>query len=158
MICLMRCKFPATSVGTHVASTENTIGLTPMLQEVLGIEGGVMNLVKGRATILRIFIAEDDRHHGNHLFEAILVQAREMRLAGCTVFRGVEGFGASAAIHSSRVLRLTEDHPMVVEVVDTRSRLNPFIKKVETMVAEAGCGTLMTVEEVEIIQCHEKGN
>lgn len=111
-----------------------------------------MRRMQGEATLLRIFLGENDRYHGRPLHQAIVRQAREMGLAGATVWRGLEGFGARSVIHSAHILRLSEDLPLVIEIVDTREHLDPFLEKVGEMIDEAGCGSLMTLEKVEIIR------
>ncbi len=86
------------------------------------------------------------------MFEAIVHLAREQGLAGATVLRGVEGFGASSVIHSARLLRLSEDLPLVIELVDTQERLDPFLEEVELMLEQADCGGLITFEKVQTLR------
>ena len=111
-----------------------------------------MTLDKGKATLARIYCSENDRYHGEPLYEAILLEARNRNLAGCTVIPCVEGFGASTMIHSARTLRVEEDLPMVVEVVDSRERLQRFLRRVEAMLAEVSRGSLITLEDVEVFK------
>ncbi len=109
--------------------------------------------IKGKGKLLRVFVGEGDRYHGNPLFEAIVRRLREEGLAGATVIKGIEGFGAgSRIIHTARILRLSEDLPVLIEVVDQEERIGKAIEFIEQMVEEAGCGVLMTVETVEIIR------
>ncbi len=108
--------------------------------------------VRGEATLARIFIGEADHHQGRPMFEAIVHLAREVGLAGATVLRGVEGFGTSSVIHSSRLLRLSQDLPLVIEVVDAKARLAPFLEQVEAMLEEADCGGLITFEKVQTLR------
>ena len=75
--------------------------------------------IEGQAKLLRIYIGETDRWHGQPLYMAILLKAREMGLAGGTVFRGIAGYGANSVIHTANILRLSEDLPVVIEIVDT---------------------------------------
>ncbi|BCW92727.1 MAG: hypothetical protein KatS3mg007_0621 [Thermoanaerobaculum sp.] len=77
-----------------------------------------MTRISGEGELVRIFVGEGDRYHGKPLYEAIVLLAREMGLAGATVLRGVEGFGADSVVHTARILRLSEDLPMVIEVVE----------------------------------------
>lgn len=96
---------------------------------------------------LRVYIGESDRWEGRPLYEAIVVRARELHLAGATVLRGPMGFGARSRIHTSKILRLSEDLPMVVEIIDTAEKiglLRPFLER-------AVKGGLVTVEEVGVL-------
>jgi PII-like signaling protein len=108
---------------------------------------------KGMGKLLRVFVGADDRYKGKPLFEAIVLRLREIGLAGATVLRGIEGFGAnSRVLKTSRLLRLSEDLPILVEVVDSAERIEQAITVIEEMLAEVGCGSLMTLEKVEIIR------
>ena len=111
-----------------------------------------MSLISGSATVARIFVEEDDRYRGNSMYEAILSLAKEMKLAGCTVLRAVEGYGASTMIHSDRAIRSSEDLPIIIELVESRDRLRRFLKRVEAMLAEARCGSLITLSDVDIVR------
>ncbi len=108
------------------------------------------NLDDGR--LLRIFIGEADRVHGRPLYEAILVAAREMGLAGGTVLRGIAGYGASSVVHTSRLLRMSEDLPVVIEVVESADRIERLVSEVETMLDAAGCGAMITVEKATVLR------
>lgn len=110
-----------------------------------------MSYAQPNSAIVRVFMSEDDRYRGMPLYEVVLDLARSKYLAGATVIRGVEGFGSSGAIHSSRLLRTSEDLPMVVEIADTRDRLAPFINEVETILDESRAGGLVTVEPAHVI-------
>ena len=105
------------------------------------------------AVLLRIFIGEGDRHHHKPLYEAIVTKAREMRLAGATVLRGPMGFGHGAHLHTAKILRLSEDLPVVIEIVDTEDRIRAFVDVVEPMV---GSG-LITLEKATVIRYGKKG-
>jgi uncharacterized protein len=94
--------------------------------------------------LLRIFIGEDDHFDGKPLYEAIVLKARERGLAGATVLRGVMGFGHSSLIHTAKILRLSEDLPVVVEIVDSKEQITAFLPLLERMVN----GGLVTVEEI----------
>jgi hypothetical protein len=106
-----------------------------------------MNLPEN-AQLLRIFIGESDRADDRPLFEAIVLRARERGLAGATVLRSLLGFGASSRLHSEKILRLSEDLPMVVEIVDRPDRIEAFLPELEAMMH----GGLVTIENVRIIR------
>lgn len=109
--------------------------------------------IKGSGKLLRIYIGEGDRYKGKSLFQAIVLQLREIGLAGATVIKGIEGFGAdSRVLHTARLLRLSEDLPILVEVVDSDERIQLAIEVIEEILREAGCGSLMTLEKVEILR------
>jgi len=103
--------------------------------------------IEGEGRLLRIFIGEGDRWHGMPLFEAIVRKAREEGLAGATVLRGLEGFGAHSRVHTARILRLSEDLPVVVEIVDKPESIDRFLPLIDEMITE---GTV-TVEDVHIV-------
>ena len=96
--------------------------------------------------LLRIFIGESDKHEGIPLYEWIVKQAREAGLAGTTVLRGLEGFGAHSRIHTSKILRLSEDLPIVIEIVDTLKKIEEFMPVIDEAVKEG----LATLEKVQI--------
>ena len=100
------------------------------------------------AVLLRIFLGEADRYHGQPLYEALVLKAREMHLAGATVLRGPMGFGHSSRLHTAKLLRLSEDLPFVVEMVDTAENINAFVEAIEGMM---GSG-LVTLEKVQVLQ------
>jgi hypothetical protein len=97
-------------------------------------------------SLLRIFIGEGDEHEGRPLYEAIVLMLRREGLAGATVFRGIQGFGASSRIHSSRVLRLSEDLPIVVECVDRAAEIERVLPLLDAMMSEG----LVTVERADV--------
>jgi len=99
------------------------------------------------AMLLRIFIAESDRWHHQPLYEALVLKAREMQLAGATVLRGPMGFGKSSRIHTAKILRLSFDLPLVVELVDTEEKINGFLPVIDEMMK----GGLVTLEKVRVI-------
>jgi len=101
-----------------------------------------------QATLLRIFVGEDDRFGGSPLHEAIVLKAREMRLAGATVLRGPMGFGASSRLHTTKILRLSEDLPLVIEIVDAEDRINSFLPILDGMMTSG----LVTLEKVQVLQ------
>jgi hypothetical protein len=98
-----------------------------------------------------VFVGEADRVDHRPLYAALVEAAREAGLAGATVLRGVEGFGArSRAIHTARILRLSEDLPMVVEVVDAEARIQAFLPAVDALLERSGGGALVTLERVTV--------
>jgi PII-like signaling protein len=97
--------------------------------------------------LLRIYIGESDRWHDRPLYEAIVLRAREMGLAGATVLRGLAGFGASSRIHTAKILRLSEDLPVVIEIADEAERIESFLPVLDEMITEG----LVTVERVRVI-------
>jgi PII-like signaling protein len=101
-----------------------------------------------QALLLRIFIGEDDRSDGRPLYEAIVLKARELQLAGATVLRGGMGFGHSSHLHTSKILRLSEDLPLVIEIVDGEDKINAFLPVLETIMASG----LVTLQDVQVLQ------
>lgn len=105
------------------------------------------------AILLRIFIGESDRWDHQPLFEAIVMKARERHLAGATVLRGPMGFGAASRIHTSKILRLSMDLPIVIEIADSEEKVNAFLPDLEAMMG----GGLVTLEKIKVIHYrHEK--
>jgi PII-like signaling protein len=100
------------------------------------------------ALLLRIFIGESDRYHHRPLYEAIVLKAREMHLAGATVLRGPMGFGASSRIHTAKIIQLSMDLPIVIEIVDTEEKLNGFLPVLDEMMS----GGLITLEKARVIR------
>ncbi|HLF59101.1 MAG TPA: DUF190 domain-containing protein [Alphaproteobacteria bacterium] len=98
--------------------------------------------------LLRIHLGENDRAGGRPLYEAIVLKAREMHLAGATVLRGPIGFGASSRLHTAKILRLSEDLPLVIEIVDAPDKIDAFLKVLGGMM-DSG---LVTLEKVKVIQ------
>lgn len=98
--------------------------------------------------LLRIFIGEDDRWNNRPLYEAIVLKARESGLAGATVLRGPMGFGASSRLHTAKILRLSEDLPMIIEIVDTEEKVQSFLPELDSMIQEG----MVTIEEVEVFR------
>jgi len=96
--------------------------------------------------LLRIFIGESDRHEGRPLYEWIVLQAREFGLAGATVLRGIMGFGPSSKISSFKILRLSEDLPIIIEVADTLDKLEDFLDQINGCITEG----LVTLEKAQI--------
>jgi PII-like signaling protein len=99
------------------------------------------------AELLRIFVGESDKHRGRPLYELIVEEARRRGLAGATVLRGMLGFGANSRIHTAKLLRLSEDLPMVVEIIDTPEKIAAFLPDLDRLVTEG----LVTLEKVRVI-------
>jgi PII-like signaling protein len=104
--------------------------------------------LEGEGKLLRIFIGEGDRWQGQPLFEAIVRKVRESGGAGATVLRGIEGFGAHSRIHTARILRLSEDLPIVVEIVDTAEKIDALLPALDAMIEDG----LVTIESVRILR------
>ena len=100
------------------------------------------------AVLLRIFFGEDDKLEGRPLYEAIVLKAREMHLAGATVLRGPMGFGASSRLHTTKILRLSEDLPLVIEIVDSEDKIDGFLPVLDGMMSSG----LITLEKVQVLQ------
>jgi hypothetical protein len=120
--------------------------------------GGTMRL-RGEGALLRVFIGEADKVDHQALYDRIVKIARERGLAGATVLRGMEGFGArSRSIHTARILRLSEDLPIVIEIVDTQEKIQEFLPVVDELLERSGCGAMVTVEKVTVLHCGVAGN
>lgn len=105
--------------------------------------------VETQGVLLRMFIGESDQFRGVPLYHAIVLKIRELGMSGATVLRGVEGFGAHSRIHTANILRLSQDLPIVIEVIDTEERIRRLVEHLDRMVPE---GLLMTIEGVRIIR------
>jgi PII-like signaling protein len=103
--------------------------------------------IEGTGLLVRIYIGESDQWHGRPLYQAIVEVLRERGLAGATVLRGIEGFGAKAHLHTTRILRLSEDLPILIEVVDVEDRVRAVLPELDGMVGDG----LITLETVEVI-------
>src|SRR5256885_14067045 len=103
------------------------------------------------AMLLRIFIGESDKWQHKPLYEAIVMKARERHLAGATVLRGPMGFGAASTIHTAKILRLSTDLPIVIEIVDSEDKINALLPDLEAMIG----GGLVTLEKVKVL--HYRG-
>jgi len=103
------------------------------------------------AVLVRIFVGEQDMHQRIPLYEAIVMKAREQNIAGATVLKGVMGYGASSRVHTTKILRLSEDMPMVIELVDSEAHMQPLLQWLETVV-DSG---LITMEKIRV---HRYGN
>ncbi len=105
------------------------------------------------AVLLRVFFGEDDRFERRPLHEAIVLKAREMHLAGITVLRGHIGFGHMSRIHTTKILRLSQDLPIVVEIVDTQEKIDGFLPVLDGMMSSG----LVTIEKVQVLQYGKPG-
>ena len=102
--------------------------------------------ISGQAVLLRIFIGENDKYEKAPLFEWIVRKAREEGLAGATVLRGLEGYGAHSRLHTAKILRLSSDLPIVIEIVDTADKIEAFLPLIDDAISEG----LATIENVEV--------
>jgi uncharacterized protein len=105
------------------------------------------------AVLLRIFFGEDDRFEHQPLYEAIVLKAREMHLGGATVLRGPMGYGHSSRLHTAKILRLSFDLPIVIEIVDTEANINRFLPELDRMMSSG----LITLEKVQVLQYGKEG-
>ncbi len=103
--------------------------------------------------LLRIFIGESDKWQKVPLYEAIVMKARELHLAGATVLRGPMGFGAKSRLHTAKILRLSEDLPIIIEIVDSRTKIDELMPYIDEMVQDG----LVTLEKVEVIKYRANG-
>ncbi len=108
--------------------------------------------IKRNATLLRIFIGERDKTGRTPVYETIVQKARTMELAGATVFKGIMGFGNSSRVHSSKVLRLSQDLPIIIEIVDNEEKIKNFLPILDKLFEESNAGALVTIEKAEIIK------
>jgi hypothetical protein len=108
--------------------------------------------IVGEGKLLRIFVGESDRLHGHPLHAVLVRKAREIGLAGATAWRGVEGYGARSRIHTASILRLSEDLPVLIEIVDSEEKIRAALPELERLLEEAGGGGLITLEKAEIIR------
>lgn len=104
--------------------------------------------------LLRIFIGEADQWQGQPLYEAIVLEAKKEGLAGATALKGFLGFGCKSRLHTAKLLRLSEDLPIVIEIVDSEEKINRFLPKLDTMVQEG----LITLEKVQVVMYRANGS
>ncbi len=104
--------------------------------------------------LLRIFIGESDQHNRKALYEQIVLKARELNLAGATVLRGIMGYGANSRVHTAKLLELSDDLPIVIEIVDTEENLNKILPFLDEVVTEG----LITLEKIRIIKYRHNAN
>jgi PII-like signaling protein len=108
--------------------------------------------LKGEAKLLRIFVGENDKWGTIPVYEKIVTEAKKAELAGATVFKGIMGFGANSRIHTSKILRLSEDLPLIIEIVDDEQKIEKFIPIIDQVFEEANSGGLVTIERADIIK------
>jgi PII-like signaling protein len=106
--------------------------------------------------LLRIFIGELDKIGHQPLYEAILFEAKKQGLAGCTVLRGIMSFGASSRVHTAKLIDISEDLPIVIEIVDHEDKLNAFMPAVDALMEKCGQGGLVTIEKAEVLYYKHK--
>ncbi len=108
--------------------------------------------IEGEAKLLRIFIGETDIISHVPVYEKIVSEARKQNLAGATVYKGIMGYGGNSRIHRAKFLEMSEDLPLVIEIVDEQKKIEDFIPMVQQIFEEANCGGLITMEKAEIIK------
>lgn len=108
--------------------------------------------IQNNAKLLRIFIGDSDKISAVPVYEKIVIEAKKAGLAGATVFKGVMGFGGSSRIHTTKILRLSEDLPLIIEIVDEIEKIENFIPLLNEIFVDANCGGLITIERVEVIK------
>jgi PII-like signaling protein len=107
--------------------------------------------LNGDSKLLRIFIGEIDKLDHRPLYNAILFASRKHGLAGCTVLRGIMSYGASTVVHTSKLIDISEDLPIIVEIVDKEEKINEFVPILNDMMEKAGCGGLITIEKAMVL-------
>ena len=108
--------------------------------------------IKGEAKLLRIFVGESDKTGNIPVYEKIVLAARENELAGATVFKGIMGYGGKSRIHTAKILRLSEDLPLTIEIVDETEKIEKFIPIVDQIFESSNSGGLITIERAEILK------
>jgi uncharacterized protein len=108
--------------------------------------------LQGKAKLLRIFSGDSDRVHGKCLYEAIVEEARNVGMAGATVYRGIESFGASHSIHTLKIFALSGDLPIVIDIIDSEENIQKFIPLVNELMDRSGKGGLILTEDVDVIR------
>lgn len=108
--------------------------------------------IKGEAKLLRIFVGDSDKIGNVPVFERIVFEARKFGLAGATVFKGIMGYGGRSRIHTTKILRLSEDLPLIIEIVDEIEKIESFLETLNNIFEEADCGGLITIEKADVIK------
>jgi len=108
--------------------------------------------IDGDAKLLRIFIGESDKSHSMPVYEKIVRQAKEAGLAGATVIKGIMGYGGSSRIHTTKLLALSDDLPLIIEIVDKIEKIEDFLPTLDEIFEKANCGGLITVEKAEVLK------
>lgn len=112
--------------------------------------------LQGESKLLRIFIGESDKVGHQSLYEAILLSAKENGLAGCTVMKGIMSFGASSRVHLARLIEISEDLPVIIEIVDYAEKIDAFLPFVHALFEKCGKGGLITIEKAEVLYYKSK--
>jgi uncharacterized protein len=107
--------------------------------------------LNGDSKLLRIFVGEIDKIGHECLYEAILFAAKERGLAGCTVIRGIMSYGASSRVHTARLIEISQDLPIIVEIVDTEEKISAFVDIASALLEKAACGGLITIEKAGVL-------
>ena len=107
-----------------------------------------MRQLYGESVLMRIFIGESDKHHGKPLYQELVETLRREKIAGATVFRGILGYGARSHLHTAHILRLSQDMPVVIEVVDTQEHIDRLLPEIEKLIGDG----LITVENVKVLR------
>jgi len=107
---------------------------------------------KNDTKLLRIFIGELDKHNKKPLYEEIVNKARSSKIAGATVWRGILAYGASSVVHKTKIMELSADLPLIIEIVDSEEKIDYFIPVLNDLFRESKCGGLITIEKVQIIK------
>jgi len=110
-----------------------------------------MKSITGNATLLRIYVGELDKYHHQPLYEAIVLFAKRQGLAGATVLRGIMAYGANSMIHTTKLFALSEDLPIIIEIVDEEEKIDDFIQKLQPYFESAKYGGLVTLEQIRVI-------
>jgi len=108
--------------------------------------------VKGEAKLVRIFVGESDKFKNIPVYEAIVKRAREEKLAGATVLKGIMGYGKNSIIHTSKLLALSEDMPIIVELIDEEKKIEAFLEKIHEIFDKSGSNGLITIEKAQVIK------
>jgi len=115
-----------------------------------------MNIL-GEAKALRIFLGEEDHFLHKPVYAVIVAEARKAHLAGCSVYRGVMGFGQDSVVHSSKFLAVSEDMPVIIEIIDDSEKIEKFIPTIKEIFESSDCGGLITVQKTDIIHISSSG-
>ena len=107
--------------------------------------------MKRESKLIRIFIGDSDKIGSMPVYEKIVLEAKKEGLAGATVFKGIMGFGGTSRIHTTKILRLSEDLPLIIEIVDEEEKIESFLRTLEDIFETANCGGLITIEKAEVI-------
>jgi hypothetical protein len=110
-----------------------------------------MTQLNGQSKLLKIFIGEIDKINHTILYEAIVLAAKKQGIAGATVLRGIMSYGASSTIHTAKLIDISEDLPIVIEIIDTEEKINNFLPEINQLLDECGRGGLITIEDVNVL-------